>query len=508
MSREPRPAIRNNLLQSEELYRDIVDNVLEGIAVLQGERVLYVNPKGCEITGYSRTVLENLSLMDLIHPDDRRMIDELGQRRRNGENVPSRYDIRVIRSDGDVRWLTLGIQRLEWDGMPATLCFFSDITDNKRLQKKLEDSLMEREAILQTAQVGISLTANRVHQWVNRAFADLVGYEPHELIGHNSLRHYPSEESWRQLGDQAEETLKRNDTFTTEWPSVHRNGKLSWVRMSAARVSADDPSKGIIWSVLDITKHVQAEVEMREALARQQQLNRLKSRFVSMTSHEFRTPLATILSSAELLRHYRDRMPSEEQESLFCGIESSVKRMGLMLDNIITLGRADSDRLEFKPEMINLQPFLESLANEVRSTACDTAHPVPDLLIALDTHGKSAWLDENLLRQIVNNLLTNAFKYSPNGGTVYFSASLVNDALQLVVKDQGIGIPPEELPQLFESFHRASNVGNIPGSGLGLSIVKKATEMHGGTVSVSSEVGHGTSFTVSLPTKTLEPING
>ena len=498
----------DNLPQSEEVYRDIVDHVLEGIVVVQGGGVLYANPMACEITGHTRAALEKIALIDLVHPEDQEMIEDFRQRRRRGDPAPSRYDVRIINAQGEMRWLTLGQQYLEWNGMPATLCFFSDITDNKRLQEELKHSLMEREAILQTAQVGISLTANRIHQWVNRAFADMVGYEPHELIGHNSQRHYPNEESWRQLGEQADQAIQRNETFTTEWPSIHRNGKLSWVRMSAARVSADDPSKGIIWSVLDITKHVQAEVEMREALAKQQQLNQMKSRFVSMTSHEFRTPLATILSSAELLRHYRDRMPEQEQEGLFASIESAVKRMGLMLDNIITLGRADSDRLEFKPTLIDLRPFFDSLASETATAISSPDQLSPELVMNLDASVSSAWLDENLLRQIVNNLLTNAFKYSPNGGKVHFDAALENYILKLKVKDQGIGIPAEEMPNLFESFHRASNVGNIPGSGLGLSIVKKAAEMHGGTVEVSSQVGRGTCFTVKLPTRALEPLNG
>lgn len=278
--------------------------------------------------------------------------------------------------------------------------------------------------------------------------------------------------------------------------------------MSAAHVSPQDPSKGIIWSVLDITDHVQAEVEMREALVRQQQLNQMKSRFVSMTSHEFRTPLSTILSSAELLRHYHDRLPVEERDELFNHIESAVRRMGMMLDNIITLGRADSDRLEFKPTLIDLKPFLDALALEIASTTMDSSLHSPNLEINLDDEIGSAWLDENLLRQIVSNLLTNAFKYSPDGGTIRFKASLANHILQLSVEDQGIGIPATELPQLFESFHRASNVGNIPGSGLGLSIVKKAAEMHGGNVCVRSTLGHGTCFIVSLPTRVLEPLHG
>lgn len=502
------PSLRNDLQKSEEIYRDIVDHVLEGIIVLQHGKVLYANPMACEISGHDRSTLEQIALFELIHPEDRSALETIHEKRRLGKPTPSHYEVRIIDARNETRWITLGAQYLEWNGTPATLCFFSDITDNKRLQEELKHSLLEREAILQTAQVGISLTANRVHQWVNRAFADLVGYEPAELIGQSTQRHYPNEESWKQLGSQVENALKTADTFTTEWPSVHRNGKLSWVRMSAARVSSQDPSKGIIWSVLDITKHVQAEVEMREALAKQQQLNQMKSRFVSMTSHEFRTPLSTILSSAELLRHYHDRLPAEEQAALFNSIESAVKRMGMMLDNIITLGRADSDRLEFKPTLIDLKPFLDSLAIEIVSTTMDSALRSPNLEITLGDEIGSAWLDESLLRQIVNNLLTNAFKYSPNGGTIRFKATLANHVLQLSVEDQGIGIPPAELPQLFESFHRASNVGNIPGSGLGLSIVKKAAEMHGGNVNVKSTVGCGTRFVVNLPTRVLGPLNG
>lgn len=155
---------RNDLYDSEEIYRDIVDHILEGIVIIQDGKVLYANPMACEISGYPRSTLEQVSLIELVHPQDRPIFREFERKRSQCEPTPSQYEIRIIDAEDETRWLTLGTQSLQWNGRSATLCFFSDITDNKRLEEELKHSLLEREAILQTAQVGISLTANRVHQ--------------------------------------------------------------------------------------------------------------------------------------------------------------------------------------------------------------------------------------------------------------------------------------------------------------------------------------------------------
>ncbi len=236
------------------------------------------------------------------------------------------------------------------------------------------------------------------------------------------------------------------------------------------------------------------------ALAQQVELTELKSTFVAMTSHEFRTPLTSILVSQSLLRNYCDRLPIEERNSLLDSIETSVKRMVLMLDQVLTIGRADAHLLSFNPKPFNVLSLCHQLRDEVNAnhsapgkaqTACVT------LDVELETGDILA--DEKLLRHILGNLLSNAVKYSPEAKEAFFIVRRDGQGLRFEVRDQGIGIPAGDLPRLFGDFHRASNVGNIPGTGLGLAIVKRAVESHGGHIAVTSQPGVGTCFTVTIP---------
>lgn len=236
------------------------------------------------------------------------------------------------------------------------------------------------------------------------------------------------------------------------------------------------------------------------ALSKEREVNALKSTFVAMTSHEFRTPLSAIFSSQELLRDFRNQMAVPERDELLGIIESATQRMMGMLDKILIIGQVDADLMEFRPEPLNVAGVCRRLADEVlqsfRNTSPEVATIVLDVQIATCD---LASLDENLLRHCLGNLLSNAVKYSPSGSEATLKVSQVEDAVVFEVVDHGIGIPREDLPRLFESFHRGGNVGTIPGTGLGLAIVMRAVERHGGTIEVTSEIGKGTCFTVSLP---------
>jgi signal transduction histidine kinase len=214
-----------------------------------------------------------------------------------------------------------------------------------------------------------------------------------------------------------------------------------------------------------------------------------------MTSHEFRTPLATILSSAELLKFYGDRLPEHEKMEVIQSIENSLQRMTRMLDRVLLIGKVEAQMLEFRPEPVDLLAVCRALADDARMQ-----HPSSRCTLLTefaDTVGVGPY-DEKLLVHIFGNLLSNAFKYSPDGGQVIFKVYQQADDIVFQVTDQGIGIPSDEIGHLFESFHRSSNVGNIQGTGLGLAIVKNSVDLHGGHIAVQSEQGKGTCFTVRL----------
>jgi len=234
---------------------------------------------------------------------------------------------------------------------------------------------------------------------------------------------------------------------------------------------------------------------LRVEKEKEKELVELKSRFVTMASHEFRHPLSVILSSTDLLEAYGESWPAEKRREHFVRIQTAVKGMAQMLDQVLVVGKAQAGMLEFRPAAVDLEAFCRGLVDEVQKNA-GNGHRV-----AFSAHGE--WgrvsMDENLLRHIFTNLLSNAVKYSPDGGTVHFDVFSEDSLAIFEIRDEGIGIPAEDLPRLFEIFHRGRNVGSISGTGLGLAIVKRGVDLHGGTIRVLSGLGKGTRFIVKIP---------
>ncbi len=242
------------------------------------------------------------------------------------------------------------------------------------------------------------------------------------------------------------------------------------------------------------------EFDLREALAQEKELGELKSRIISTISHEYRTPLTTIASSAEILQAYRHKLDESKQLKHFERIKVSVNHMAALVNDVLFLSRAEFEKLEFQPEPIDLVSFFSELVDELQ-VGVGEAHHLTFTSIGACKHFE---VDAKLLRQILTNLISNAIKYSPNGGTVSIQLSCQDNQVIFQVSDEGIGIPPEDQGHLFESFSRARNVGTIQGTGLGLSIVKKCVDLHAGQISVNSEVGIGTTFTVILPLNSVD----
>lgn len=240
------------------------------------------------------------------------------------------------------------------------------------------------------------------------------------------------------------------------------------------------------------------EIKVQEStaeLVKAQEINQLKSDFVSMLSHDFRNPLTTILLSTGFLQSYDEKLTKETKLTHFQLMRSAIKNMDQLLTEVLLIGKADSGKLRYQPTLLALEPFCRQLVTELQLNISKTHN------LIFTTHGQisEALWDESLLRHILSNLLTNAIKYSPEGSTVRFELIYQANSVLFQIQDQGIGIPLEDHKKLFQPFHRASNVDKIPGNGLGLAIVHKCVEIHQGQISVQSQEGVGTTFTVTLP---------
>lgn len=264
----------------------------------------------------------------------------------------------------------------------------------------------------------------------------------------------------------------------------------------------------------DISDRKQAEAEIIKSLEKERELSELRARFVSMVSHEFRTPLSTIVLSTGLLETYSAKWSNEKKATHFQRIQTAVNRMTSLLEDILVIGKAEAGKLEFNPVTIDLKNLCYQIVEDAK-LASD--HNNCQINLVCQGNCTQAKMDEKLLRQILGNLVSNAIKYSNNGGIV--NVELIcpteesnceinkpvsrekppNHQAIFRIQDQGIGIPADDLEHIFDTFHRATNVGTISGTGLGLAIVKRAVDLHSGQISCHSTVGVGTTFTVILP---------
>lgn len=248
---------------------------------------------------------------------------------------------------------------------------------------------------------------------------------------------------------------------------------------------------------LEMDKEKQVELLLEEALEKERELNALKSHFISTTSHEFRTPLTAILSSMQLIQRYRTKWSDDQIEEQFTKVKNAVFNLTNLLDDILTLSHEDSGRIIFNPKEIDLYQFCIEVLEEIKHLQLSTHKFNYEFTSA----NRNFVLDPKLVRFIMVNLVSNAFKYSPAGGRVKLIISSSPSNIEIIVQDEGIGIPPGDLENLFNPFFRAGNTGEIEGTGLGLSIVKRSVELHNGTIKCDSRPNFGTKFAVILPWK-------
>ncbi|NEZ57652.1 PAS domain-containing sensor histidine kinase [Adonisia turfae] len=361
---------------------------------------------------------------------------------------------------------------------------------------------------------GLDLQGNVT--FVNPAAAAMIDWEMEDLIGqsmHRVLHHshadgspYPREccpiyEVFQQGHVQrvTDEVFWRKDgtCFPVEYistPMRDDHGELIGAVVTFRDISQRKWAETVLQQTNeDLELKVKKRTaELYAANERLRELSDLKSRFVSMVCHEFRNPMNNIALSVSSLNRYDEKLSQSQKNQYLVTIKENVERMTQMIDDILVLGKLEAKRLCLNPEPLNLVDFCRNLLTEL-----------PSQTGQLEFTGRHkpliAKLDQTLLRSILTNILSNAVRYTLDGRSVYLSLFRHKEQAVFVVKDNGLGIPPEDYPHLFEPFHRGKNVSNIPGTGLGLSIVKQFVDFQQGNIQVKSQLGTGTTFKVILP---------
>jgi PAS domain S-box-containing protein len=244
----------------------------------------------------------------------------------------------------------------------------------------------------------------------------------------------------------------------------------------------------------EILERKKAEDEVRKSLERERELSELKTKFVSIASHEFRTPLSTILSSVSLIHQYKERGEADKQDKHVARIKSSVNHLTGILNDFLSLGKLEEGKIDVVLEEVDLTLFLQEVAEEIRHTLKHAQH-----LEIAEPGATRVRIDCRMMRNILFNLLSNASKYSEEGKTIWLTCTLANQHMRMVIRDEGMGIPDVDKRHLLERFFRASNVTNIQGTGLGLHIVKRYLDLLNGSMTFTSQEGIGSTFIIELP---------
>ncbi len=374
----------------------------------------------------------------------------------------------------------------------------AQVIERKRAEQAVRESEEKFRALFEASSQGVMLHDENQYLEVNPAAVRIMGYRCKEdLIGRHP----------RDTSPPVQPNGERTDVLSQRYIGeclAKGSARFDWV---ARRATGEDipleviltriewGGRQIIQAVInDISERKKAETELLKSLAREKELGQLKSNFVSMVSHEFRTPLGVIMSSAEILESYLEQLEPAERREHLQSIQQNSRRMANLMEEVLLLGMVEAGRMDFKPAEMDLARFFRRLVDELQS-ATNQKCPV-ELSLPAET---AAFADERLLDHVFTNLLSNAVKYSPAGTPVQLDLERDGDIAVFRIRDRGLGIPEPDLERMFSAFHRGQNVGHVPGTGLGLTIVKRCVELHRGRIKIESTVGHGTTVTVRLP---------
>jgi PAS domain S-box-containing protein len=484
------------LLSSQQNFRLLFDTIDDFMFILDiNGNILQTNSIVGKRLGYTNEELNQLHVLT-VHPPERR--DEAGFI--VGEMLAGRASfcpVPLHTKDGNQIPVETRVIMGKWDGKDVLFGISRDVTERQRLDAALK---MQSAAFESFAHAIIITDGDGRIQWANSSFLRLSGYQMDEIIGRTNGELIKSGRQNKLFYKELWSTIKSGKIWSGELINRKKNGDLYPEELTITPV-LDEVGKirNFIAIKIDITDRKAFEESLRSAIAQEKELNELKSRFVSMASHEFRTPLASILMMSDSLLAYWKRMEDQQIELKLKNIKDQVQHLAKVVTDVMQVSKIQEGKLSFEPNEID---FIGLCSGVIKDFNTDQTLKNK---IQFDCKLTNLWmiLDSRLILQVLNNLVSNAIKYSQPNPVVIIEFKDCNNEFQLSIKDNGIGIPLADQKNMFQPFFRAENAKQIPGNGLGLNIVRESIRLHGGDISFTSNLGKGTTFVVHLSKELL-----
>ncbi len=541
------------LLKETQHFGAIMDYTSIGVIILNSEfKIVLMNNSILNLFGYKKKELSGATITTLIPSSlQEKYIFHLTNYLANSENQSTefRMELCALKKDKTEFPVEISIGNFKTNKEDFAILFVNDITlrkkgkeevsqinsqleikvkertdeldltiarleeqirETEKTKARLEEGTQFQKAVLDSSMAMIIATdRNGIITLFNKAAEDLLGYKADEIIGKCDPTLFHDSEQIRKRALKYSEELNREisqefEVFVAksrddipnrnEWIYIKKDGTRFPVSLSVTAFrNNQNELTGFMGVAMDISETKRSEEKLKKALAVETELNEMKSRFVSIASHEFRTPLSTILSSTYLLQKYFKTEEQPKREKHIGRVISSVSLLTGMLDDLLNVGKIEEGKVLPKFSHFNIKENIEGAINEIRHI-----RQKGQQIIYKHTGKKQVWLDPSMLTHIVINLLSNAIKFSRENSCITVETNITGLFLQLTVKDNGIGISKEDQPHLFELFFRSNHSAHIQGTGLGLYIVRKYTELLNGKITCKSEPGKGTRFLIRI----------
>ncbi|MBI3135722.1 MAG: PAS domain S-box protein [Bacteroidetes bacterium] len=506
-------------LSGEVVYKLLFDSINEGVLIVdRNGSILFANPRSHELFGYSEGELLELKIEQLVPQSARenhaRLRDDFHHSPRK-RSMGAGMNLKALRKDGSLFFVEISLNHFNIDNEAFVAALITDVSVRveqdrqiRELNADLEKKVSERTIQVRESQELYSAiarnfpngTINVFDRDLNYVFVEgkelfQMGITSEKLIGTSYLMRLSAE-----IRPRIQMALM--DVFEGETHDFELEYKQHYYRLTAVPLSRkNDVIDKILVVEQNITAQKMASHQLEEALKKEKALNEMKSRFVSMASHEFRTPLSTILSSVSLIEKYIENETYENTPKHVKRIKNSVKGLTDILNDFLSVDKLENQKTEVKISRFDYKIFAKEMVEDMHNM-CQEGQKID---VQINGPNTVITCDLNILRNILYNLMTNAIKYSGEGQNLIYQSEISEKLLFIKIQDFGIGIPQSEQKQLFSRFFRARNATNIKGTGLGLNIVKSYLDMLGGTIEFISEEGKGTTFFVTIPVNQTQP---